>query len=337
MGGPSNTGRLVQSTLAPGKPGNLHALVLEHEPLLLAQYSRDPVDFHWRRDSVVTSHGTASGCLIQSNYEETLSNPGNFEAVVVEGRNLVHYSRRNSVQGSPWQRTAVISSKCLGPASLIQARFIGNPIRNPGHFQVVVLEDNEPKGKELVLYTRDNAKPDRPWQKGVVITTKATGPGSLIQNTLIGMPGATGNYELVVLEGTNLVHYWRDNHTTGTPWHRGEIISAHATGNGPGSITQSTFGASDNGNLNVVVLEGQNLVHYWCDRSRTWQKGAVITTHATGPGSIIQIEGAPESPVDNFEVIVVEDSTILAHYSRDNSSPTNAWVRRENISEFAIG
>ena len=337
MGRSSKTGRLLQSGLASSKPGNLQVIVLEREPVRqLSQYSRNSVDLSWSRDSVISSNATASGCLIQSTYGETLTTPGNFEAVVVEGKNLVHYSRNNPSQSSPWQRTSLISTKCLGPASLIQARFIGNPIGNPGHFQVVVFEDNEPEGKQLVLYTRDNSKLDRPWNRGAVISTRATGPGAFIQNSSIGIPGATGNYELVVLEGNNLVHYWRDNHATGTPWHRGEVVSSNATGNGPGSIIQSNFGSQRNGNLEVVVLEGQHLVHYWCDRSRNWQKSTVITTHATGPGSITECVVSDGMSEGTFEVIVVEDTTKLAHYSCDKSDPSDSWVKRTYVSESAL-
>jgi len=335
----SRTGRLLQRGLASSKPGNLEAIVLERDPVRqLALYSRNPLDLSWHRDSVITPNATASGCLIQSNFGETLNTPGNFEAVVVEGKNLVHYTRASHSPTSPWQRMDLISTNCLGPASLIQARFVGNPIGNPGHFHVVVLEDNEPEGKQLVLYTRDNRKLDRLWNRDAIITTRATGPGSFIQNNTIGIPGATGNFELVVLEGNHLVHYWRDNRSIGNPWHRGEIISSNATGNGPGTIVQSYFGPQEDGSLQVVVLEGPDLVHYCCDRSRNWQKGAVISTRATGPGSITEtVADGTRVSSGTFEVIVVEDHNTLAHYSRNNSHPGNSWIRNEAVSISALG
>src|SRR5271169_3199437 len=101
MGEPPNTGRLVQSTLAAGKPGTLQALVQERKGDL-AQYYLDPTADIWHKDSSVSKLSGVSGCLIQSTYGETATNPGNFEAVVCEGSNLVHYSR-SSAAGSSWQ------------------------------------------------------------------------------------------------------------------------------------------------------------------------------------------------------------------------------------------
>ena|SRR5271170_306024 len=180
MGEPPNTGRLVQSTLAVGKPGRLQALVQERRGDL-AQYYLDPNTLIWNRDSSVSGQSKQSGCLIQSKYGETSTTSGNFEAVVCEGSYLVHYSR-NSARGSSWQRGPVISTKCLGPASLIQAQPIGNPINNPGNFEVAVLEEKQGGGSQLVLYTRDNTKTNPQWSpNGTVISPQATGPGALIQ------------------------------------------------------------------------------------------------------------------------------------------------------------
>jgi hypothetical protein len=341
MSGSPNTGRLVQSTPAPGKPGSLQALVLERG-LAIAQYSLDPTTPLWKRDSVVSKKSNASACLIQSKYGATLSN---FEAVVVEDRNLVHYSRDNSVPSSTWERKAVISKKCLGPASLIQAQAIGNPMDNPGNFEVVVWEE----GNQLVLYTRDNSKPNPTWtSNGAVISTSATGPASLIQNSFVpraSASGATGNYELVFLENNNLVHYYRDNQKTDTPWFKNNqspIISSEATTNGPGSIIQSTFGTPGNGNLELVVLElNRNLVLYYCDSAtRKWKKSVnpiTSSSKATGPGSIIQRTDVIPPRFGDFEVIVIEDSSTLAHYSRDNSDTQRRWIRRQNVSGSAIG
>ena len=343
MSGSPNTGRLVQSTPAAGKLGSLQALVLERG-LAIAQYSLNPATSLWKRDSVVSKKSNASACLIQSKYGATLSNPGNFEAVVVEDRNLVHYSRDNSVPNSTWQWKAVISNKCLGPASLIQAQPTGNPMDNPGNFEVAVWEE----GNQLFLYTRDNSKQNPTWtSKGEVISTSATGPASLIQNSFVpraSATGATGNYELVFLENNNLVHYYRDNQKTDTPWFKNNqspIISSDAITNGPGSLIQSTFGTPGNGNLELVVLENRNLVLYYCDSTtRKWKRSVnpiTSSSKATGPGSIIQRTDVIPPRFGDFEVIVIEDSSTLAHYSRDNFDTQRPWIRRQNVSGSAIG
>jgi hypothetical protein len=114
-------------------------------------------------------------------------------------------------------------------------------------------------------------------QLGAVVTSQAIAPGSLIQSDLGA--GSHGNFEAVVLEGSNLVHYWHDNSVPNQPWQRGAVITTQATG--PGSLIRSDLGAGSHGNFEAVAPEGSNLVHYWHDNSvpnQPWQRGAVITT-----------------------------------------------------------
>ena len=48
-----------------------------------------------------------------------------------------------------------------------------------------------------------------------------------------------GNFETVVLQGSDLVHYWHDNGNVQYTWLRGQVITRHATG--PGCLIQSDF------------------------------------------------------------------------------------------------
>jgi len=147
-----------------------------------------------------------------------------------------------------------------------------------------------------------------------------------------GTPNSPGNFEAVIFKpGQGLVHYYRDN-TGDESWNSTVVISSAATG--PGSIIQSSFkGAPDApGNFEVVVLEGSNLVHYYRDNAngQTWNSTAVITSSATGPGTIIQSSyGTPNNP-GNFEVIVPEGSSYV-HYYRDNGAPNLPWNKSVNI------
>ncbi len=158
--------------------------------------------------------------LIQSTYS-TPNAPGNFEAVVLEGNNLVHYYRDNSATGGGrWSPTAVITSSATARGSLIQSSY--STPNAPGNFEVVVLE-----GNNLVHYYRDNsASGGGKWSRTVVITSNATGPASLIQ-TNYSTPNAPGNLELVVPEGHDLVHYYRDDSASGgNKWYRGPVITS---------------------------------------------------------------------------------------------------------------
>lgn len=158
--------------------------------------------------------------FIQGTYS-TPSSPGNFEAVLLQGNNLVHYYRDNSANGGEkWSSTKVISSKATAPGSIIQSSY--TTPNGPGNFEVVVLE-----GHNLVHYYRDNSsKGGEAWGGGTVISSKATGPGIVVQ-TSYSTPNAPGNLEVIVPEGGNYVHYWRDDSSSGgQKWSSGDVIAS---------------------------------------------------------------------------------------------------------------
>ncbi len=118
----------------------------------------------------------------------------------------------------------------------------------------------------------------------------STDAGCLIQSDFrSGVGGNHHNFETVILQGHDLVHYWRDNGNVAEGWVRGQVITSQATG--PGCIIQSDFRSGDHGNFEVVVPEGNNLVHYFHDNgdvASPWRRGQVISTASTGAGSIIE-------------------------------------------------
>src|SRR4051812_3973310 len=89
--------------------------------------------------------------------------------------------------------------------------------------------------------------------------------GCLIQSDFRSGGGDHGNFETVIRQGRDLVHYWRSNSNVAEGWVRGQVITSRATG--PGCIIQSDFGGGSHKNFEVVVLEGANLVHYFHDNS----------------------------------------------------------------------
>jgi hypothetical protein len=80
-----------------------------------------------------------------------------------------------------------------------------------------------PEGSSLVHYYRDNGTLQ--WYRGFTITTSATGPGSLIQSDFGS--GGFHNFEVVVPEGSSLVHYYRD---ASLQWYRGFIVNGGGSG-----------------------------------------------------------------------------------------------------------
>jgi hypothetical protein len=89
-----------------------------------------------------------------------------------------------------------------------------------------------------------------------------TGPRPSFRVALIRPAAAVPTFEVVVLEGKNLVHYFFDPLNSAAGWQRASLVTPNATG--PDSIMESNFGVSENlnvpGYLEVVVQEGRNLV-----------------------------------------------------------------------------
>ena len=165
---------------------------------------------------------TNSGRFVQSSFGK----PGNFELAVLEGvtpdGTLVHWWRDNTASSPmPWNRGSVISS--FGSGSIIQSTFG----IDPGNFEVLVLQTTH-----VMHYYRDNSDVSNPWTVGGIVSSAATSTPPFIQGTFVGRSGAPGNFEAVILEGSNLVHYWRDNSVDGYPWFKSGPITKQSTGPG---------------------------------------------------------------------------------------------------------
>jgi hypothetical protein len=302
-------------TTRSSEHGNFELLAWEGNQVVHYWRDNSKSDFRWYRAEVVSQQATGNPWFIQNSM--SAGGQGNFEAVILEGNQLVHYIRDNSRSDFLWQRGQVVSSQATGQGWIIQSDFGGN-------FEVVV-----PEGNQLVHYWCDNSKPNAPWNRGEVITNQATGPACFLQSDFRMGSSQHGNMELMVLEGSNLVHYWHDSGNMKAPWQRAEVISSQATG--PACFIQSNqrTGSSEHGNFELVVLEGSDLVRYWHDSSNMkspWQRGEVITSRATGPGCIIQSDFG-----NNFEVVVPEGNE-LAHYWHDSSNMNSPWQRSEVIA-----
>ena len=272
--------------------------------------------------------------LIQSSFG---ARSDNFEALVLEADDsphgpgtLMHYWRDNSAVSarypvSGWNSTVIVSAQASAPASLMQSSFGQLGL---GNFEALVLE-----GNALVHYWRDNQAAGFPWYRSAVVSERATGPASLIQSYFGLDESGNGNFETLVLEGSDLVHYWRDNQTAGVPWRRGVTVSSRATG--PAPLILSSFG-----NFETLVLEGNDLVHYWRDNQTAgfpWHRGVTVSSRATGPAPLIQsLFGTEKSGNGNFETLVLEGQTLLPYW-RNNSVDGFPWYQSEALSSLATG
>jgi hypothetical protein len=255
----------------------------------------------WPPTPVKGEGETMGGFFVQSSHGQK----GNFEVVVPRsGGGLAHWWRDNDHPSRPWRGPTLMfgSTKDVDAAALIQSNLgtVGN------------LEVLANAGGSLYHYWRDDggtwswhankAKPVAPLATGVVGT-----PG-LVQ----GSHGTKGNFEVVAPHaGGGLVHWWRDNDGASVTWHgptrfgSGSVRAA--------ALIQSNFGRL--GNLEVVALVGDQLVHWWRDDGGTWKwtKGATFATGVAGTPALIQSSHGNNR---NFEVVAPLTAGGLAHWWR---------------------
>jgi hypothetical protein len=267
----------------------------------------------WSLHDTLPAAATGPASVVQSRYG--IVTHGNFEVVLLAADGLWHWRLDNSNPASSWTRFGLVSAYATGPGSIIQSSL--GPV---GNLEVVV-----PEGNQLWHYTLDGSNPAATWQREDLVTGDATGPGCIIQSSL----GSPGNFEVVLLESGQLWHHWRDNSNPSTGWRRAGLVSANASSSG--SIIQSNLGTP--GHFEVVVLEGNNLVHHWHDNSDVtspWQNGKVVSVAATGPGSIAQSTYGPGGQ-GNFEVLAQELIRTVVHYWFHNVDPGLPWWRGPRI------
>jgi hypothetical protein len=261
---------------------------------------------------VVDPLATGAGCITQSTFGTETGNPGNFEVVVQQGTDLVHYWHGNSSPARAWQRSQVITAAATGPGCIIQSR-VGTDAGRPGNLEVVV-----PEGDHVAHYTHDSTQPLSPWVRTATFGTGVTGPPAIVQSDV--PTRATGNYEVVVPEHGALVHYRRDNRTAGQPWTRLGVVTTEVTSGA--SIIQSDLHRA----LEVVVAEGDHVAHLWldgADAARPWTRGPSFATGVTGAPAMVQ-NNAMLNGQRSFEVIVPRGDR-LVHWSHDNRSRTGPW------------
>jgi hypothetical protein len=272
----------------------------------------------------VAALATNQGCITQSSFSTEIGKPGNFEVVVLQGTKLVHYWHPNGETTLAWHRGQVISNAATGPGCIIQSHF-GTEFRHRGNLEVVVQE-----GDHVTHYSHDSFKPGSPWVRGQSFGTGVSGGPAIIQSDF--KSGKHGNFEVVVPEEKNLVHYWHDNSNTSLPWRRAQIITTAAASGG--TIIQSDFKSGQHGNFEVLVQEGGRVAHYWLDNAGTdikWHRGSTFASGVTGSPSLIQSSiGAGAGRHGNFEA-AVRQGTRLVHWFKDNGPVPRDWAQAQDI------
>jgi hypothetical protein len=219
--GPSS---LIQSRLVKNADGHGRLELLALQGTWLNRYWWDGTS--WQPGNApITTQAAAPGALI-----EDMRSP------VVEG-SVLHIVVPESPTGAgpPWElhyytcgedqsnlgEAPMISTVAAGAASLIQSDITDADINldvTSLDLQVIVPEGGSGPPWNLAHYwINPGSDPERTWlwdapTRGQIISTQASGSGSLIQSSYGKDAGAAnGNFEILVVEGTSLVHYTHSN------------------------------------------------------------------------------------------------------------------------------
>ena len=269
---------IIQSNF--GDPGNFEVIArispvidTNSEESLLVFYSFDSATSQWNGPFPVVADGqpvtgvTADPALIQSSF----GSQGNFEMLVPQGGRLVHYWRDNDAPGLPWHRGSELPNPSAGsaghvtllPSSPAGTALIQSNFGSPGNLEVIARISRALVSGEgddyLAFYFFDSAA--RQWNGPFPLVvdgtpvTGVTGDPALIQSTY----GNQGNFELVVLQGEQLMHYWRDNDAPGYPWHKGAAIPAPQVGSGLGSLMTLSYRPVDVAIIQSALDASRNL------------------------------------------------------------------------------
>ncbi|PGK08808.1 hypothetical protein CN895_27485 [Bacillus cereus] len=309
------------------------------------------------------SNQTHSGCFVQG----TFGTQGNFELVVPQGKELKHYFRDNDQPNHPWNLSGSQPNAASGgstrrigfigssPASvsLIQSNFKPNGCTGNLEMIIRMVPEINPDGMGdwLAQYYFDSKA--RSWNgpSPVIVNgnkiTGVTGNPAFIQSTFFS---TQGNFELIVPQGKELKHYFRDNDQPNHPWNLNDsqpnTPSGGSTrrigfiGSSPTSVSliQSNFKPNGcTGNLEMIVRmtpeidpdgKGDWLAQYYFDsKTRSWNGPSPVIvngneiTGVTGNPAFIQSTFGTRG---NFELVVPQGKE-LKHYFRDNDQPNHPW------------
>jgi hypothetical protein len=145
-----------------------------------------------------------------------------------------------------------------------------------------------------------------------------------------GTHGGVGNFELVVPRqaGGGAAHFWRDNDAPLLPWTATGLAFGSPDDVYALSLIQGPLGAVG-ANLEVVALEGSQLVHHWRDDGGTWrwQARTVLLGSVPVVNDVAMVHSS-HGFVGNYEVVApvaAAGGGGLAHWYRDNDAHGYPW------------
>jgi len=262
---------------------------------------------------VIAPAVSGPGCLIQTDF--TAGGKRNFELVVLEGSNLVHYWRANDSPQTPWRKGEVISTRSIAPGCIVQSDYMSG---GHGNLEVVAPEE----GGTLVHYWKDSGRSNSAWVRAGVVTTGVTGGACLMTSDYV--TDGHRNFEVIVQKGDQLWHHWHAAGWAPDNW-PGALVTTGVTRVGPGCLIQSDYKANGHRNFELVVQKGSELWHHWRWDGMApgpWPGKAVISG-VTAPGCLITSD-FKAGEIRNFEILVQKGNQLWHHWRWDGI-PGDRW------------
>jgi hypothetical protein len=215
--------------------------------------------------------GVAGALGIPGFVQSDRGAPGDFEIIAVRDTGVAeHWTKHNSAPWTRWAgewyfRESFGSTFRYSGPSLVQSRLglTGVPENNRGELHYV----SATSAGEMEHWRRPTGGT---WQRQSVFGNGVTSGPALIEGTYgAGDESGVGNFELCVVAGGRIQHWWRHNLSL-SPWNlSGEFGDGAARVVG---LLQGTYGT----NLELIVqrVDGR-YQHYWRDGAG-WHAGVVV-------------------------------------------------------------
>jgi C1A family cysteine protease len=242
-----------------------------------------------------------NGCMLESGNGALHRN---FEMLAPFECAIRHWWRDNSTAGFPWnQGVTFANDAAFAFPTLTSTTFNRN-------FEIVYLTLSGRLHHWWFSQAGGN------WNDGGVFgPVDAGGVPGFIQSNF----NAPGNFEVVVRTKDNkLNHWWRD----GAGWHDGGRFGTNVSFSGA-SLIQSHYFKKGNFEL-VCVLDSGQMQHWWRDNDHGMVWGSTAQFGIGIKSSPCMIEGefsaSDEKKVGNFELCVANQSGMIEHWWRANST-----------------
>jgi hypothetical protein len=273
--------------------------------------------------------------LLQSDFLKGADHH-NFEALILIGEELFHYSKDNGNPQNRWVRTALLTDRATAPACIIRSDYLTDAEHK--NFEALVLE-----GNQLTHFARDNDANGWPWRRVGTIPERVTGPASMIQSDYYEQEGH-GNFEALIPTDNGLTHWCR--HNGNGQWKRVAVLST--VKGSVGCITTSDY-VNDPGHRAFEALIFEPQLHqdtgvlshaFWNAPLGRWDRTRVLTDLALGPASLLQTDFIRGKKHHNLEAIVWKregNKSVLRHFHRHDDQGSLNWSEDELISDNAQG